>query len=349
MKKTIDLLLAILGTFGLLVIFLIYIMSSYIAEINNDFQDKFEDAIRVEVERRLHQTNTFFSFSYQHAPVSDNVKIHNKDTITSLQKDSLYKKQTVDQRQRQIFQTYLRREGYPVNMSILDSLFASSIEKNNLLEIGIKYIDNEEKNTEYSNINNKIYSAYHTELTELGVDKEMSVQAYYTLPFSYILWRSRMPVAICLFIWLIITGLLVFFLIYRRKKMKESIVYVPVKDVEKITENDVLLKVTDTIYYNPKRAELHCNQKNIISLSGQIAVLFQAFIEAPDYFLSNEQISTSLGWEKIEDTKTRRGQVINRLKEALKPISEIRVINQNRKGYLLAIEGNKERHKDITE
>lgn len=337
MKKKFKRAITIFTFFVFLFCLMLFVIKTEVSSIKREFQEIFERSIWIEMEARMNGSNVFISFSTFPSQESDTIRIDHEGSIKYVEKDSLYKKQSFDQRQRQVFQTILKKEDHPVNIVALDSIYRNNLsEKNRSIKTSVKYIDNENSTIDVSNI--ILYPHYSTEIVELGIEQNMSVQGYYTLPFTYILWKSRVPLLVILFIWFFIICLVFYLIHYRRKKIKQSVVYVPVKELEPTEEDDVLLKISDSIYYNPLRAEVHYNKENVITLSGQIAVLFGAFVEAPGYFLSNEEVNRVLEWEKIEDTRTRRSQVINRFKETLKPIREITVKNQNRKGYILEIQ-----------
>ncbi|GEM_PF-3639274 len=341
MKKIIELILTISATSVLLSIGLNCIFNNQISLVKNKFQDEFERIIWIEMEKRIEDSGIPISFSSLPAQKSDILKINNKGEIKALEKDSTYNEQTVIQRRKQALQTSLKEIKLPVQIITLDSLYTNILKRENpLIEACVRYIDNENGNIVDSKPASKVYAAYHTPIIQLGLKKEMSIQGFYTLPFSYILWETRIPVVFSVGVWLLITGGLIFLLIYYRKKKEKSIVYLPVKEMEKVEEKDILLKISDAIYFHPQKAEIHYNRKNIITLSGQLALLFQAFIEAPGNFISYEQIDNILGWEKMDKTTNRRGQVINRLKDTLKSIPEMAIENYNKKGYRLVIVEN---------
>ncbi|MDH6534695.1 hypothetical protein D0T51_10255 [Parabacteroides sp. 52] len=335
MKKTIELVLTILTSSILLCIGVCLIFNREKSLIGEKFQYIFEDTIGIEMEKRVEDSNTFVSFRSQSVQKTDVLEINNEGKVKVLEKDSLYKQLTFEEKRKLFLQTYLKEIEYPIQIITLDSLYTNKLkEESPLIETGVRYIDNENGNITDSKLTNQVYAAYSTTLVELGIEKEMSVQGFYTLPLPYVLWRTRIPVILLLVGWFLVTGLFLFLPLYRRRKMKKNIVYVPVKEMKK-GEEDVLLKITDAIYYHPQKAEIHYYQEMILTLSGQAALLFQAFIESSDAFLSYEEIDTLLGWESEDKIRRRRAQAINRLKEMLKPIPEIRIENQNRKGYQL--------------
>jgi len=301
-----------------------------------DVESTFSNAIKLDLDKRLSNSGIPYHFvSIPSASETHNQMItQTEDSVSYISKDSLYMQKDLWQRQSLLLQTILLTEGFPIHPQTLDSIFTNELKKSSYnIPTRVQYINNQTGIIEESEANPFVYKKLYTQQYTLGISKEISVQAFYTLNFSSIYHRA--PVAfILLFICWLIT-ITAFIYLSRRGQKSKKILYVPVSDIKKPLESDPLIKISDNIYFDPVKSMI-LYQNVTVELPKQSATLFSSFLEAPDYYMTNKNID-GISWEKHIDTRNVRSQAIKRLRKELAPIPELKIENINKTGYQLQI------------
>ena len=124
----------------------------------------------------------------------------------------------------------------PIQLAQLDSIFLSLLkEKNWKVETGLLYTDSIQQINLHSNKDLSIYSSFlHTDVLPLGIEKEMTVQAFVRFHPHWILQKEGRPVLYVGIIWIMLCGIYVFVWIYQRKSSKRSVVNNEIKNKENV-------------------------------------------------------------------------------------------------------------------
>lgn len=302
----------------------------------------FSDAILSDLEKRLDDSGIPFfwsSMDLNHPSQGDHMTVINENGVSHIKKDSTYIRKELTKRMEIIMQGVLLKEGIPINVSVLDSIFADKLQQEGyVLRTGVRYSDNQAMETEISdpaNILNKSISTQKYLLTESG---DICVQGFYTLPFLVLFHKAPLPFILLFIAWLItITG---FTFLTLRKKQGEEIAFVAVSEIRKSLASDPVIQVSKdhAIYFDPVKSILRYEANQTIELAPQPAAFFLALLEAPDHYMTHEQIH-QLFWPKLDmkDTRDARNQAVKRFREDLSPVKQLRVDNVNRNGYKLVV------------
>ncbi|WP_106831991.1 hypothetical protein [Parabacteroides pacaensis] len=126
----------------------------------------------------------------------------------------------------------------PIQLAQLDSIFLSLLkEKNWKVETGLLYTDSIRQINLHSNKDLSIYSSLlHTDIFPLGIEKEMTVQAFVRFHPHWILQKEGRPLLYVGIIWIVLCGIYVFVWIYQRKSSKRSVVNNKIKNKENVEE-----------------------------------------------------------------------------------------------------------------
>lgn len=105
------------------------------------------------------------------------------------------------------------------------------------------------------------------------------------------------------------------------------------------SRDEVYLKVSETIFFNPEKGDILYDTDKILSLTDTDARLFGTFLKSPDFFLSNKDMECAFGREGKSSNDSWRAQKISCLRDSLTSIPEITIENKRGRGYWLKVHG----------
>jgi len=301
--------------------------------IKTDINKIFFDATISELTHRIESSGVPIFWGTEVGETDrDSIIIEQENQTMAISKTEEYENLDRNTKIRNGIQTALYLIGLPLQTSVLDSLFQSRVYQiYPKVKTAIQYKDQVMDHIIESQINPEVYNKFHTDTIHLGLDKEMYVLGFYTLPFSQIIMSSKTEHLFFTLCWSITFFLSVFLIYYRNKKIQTS--YIFVKEAEE--KETSLISLSQTLFYDPVKQEIRYHSKKIIPLRGNAQKLFPTFLNAPDYFLTNEQIDLSV-WGHSVPNNTRL-QAIKRLRDNLNSIPEFQIENYQGRGYQLQI------------
>lgn len=256
-----------------------------------------------------------------------------RDSVLYINKNNKHGTKPMPERRAHAIQTALMLSGYPMKATIIDSLLTGELRKLKIYaDIGIRYVNNPGKKVEDSKPGNSVYYGASTALILLGLNDEIGIQAFYRIPFLSILRQAPIRFVLFTLLWLaILSALIVLF----RKKNQEKVVYIPLLETNTTQNEKPLQQISSTVYYDQEKSRIRYKDQSVF-LSNQLVTLFTALLNATDHYLNNDEIEKLL-WPKKNNSHEDCIQIVKRLREALKPVSGIKIKNVNRKGYQLEI------------
>ncbi|MDR2919121.1 MAG: helix-turn-helix domain-containing protein [Tannerella sp.] len=300
-------------------------------------QDFFYNVLRYEEEMRLEKSGLPFLFSNVRPNETMNpgiISLQTEDSVSCIKKNPEHYVKPILERQSHAIQTALMLCGYPMKAMVIDSLLTEKLHLQNIYAgIGIRYVNNLTKEIEDSKPGNSVYHETSAGLIPLGLNDEIGVQLFYKMSFLSILRQEPIPFVLLTVLWLAILSVSIVFLC---RKSERKVAYIPVSEIKTAQGEELLLQICRAVYFDSVKLEIHCNDQ-VISLPGQVARLFTAFMEAPDYYLSNEQIEVLFWPVSNNNNNSSCTQLIRRTRKTIKPVHELKIENLNRKGYRLKI------------
>lgn len=299
-------------------------------------QESFYGVLSYEGEVRLEKSGAPFSFS-NNLP-DENIKpgfisLQTEDSVSYIKKNPQHETKSAFEKRAHAIQTVLLLSGYPIKATTIDSLLTEKLHQQNIYAtIGIRYVNNRTGEVEESKPDDLVYHESSTDLILLGLYDEIGVQAFYRMPFFFIVRQELILFVLFTTLWLaILSALIVFF----KRKPGEKVRFIPIEETKETQEEERLLPICPSVYYNPVRLTLQYNNR-VVSFTKQMAALFTAFLESHDYYLSNEKIEKQF-WPDSTNNRQSRVQLIKRLRKALEPIPRLNIKNVNKTGYQLQI------------
>ncbi|MDH6344093.1 cbb3-type cytochrome oxidase subunit 3 [Parabacteroides sp. PFB2-12] len=302
----------------------------------SSFQQKLAAVVVADIEKRLVAAGEPYVLYSKPGEKSEKTLILSEDTIY-IDKSSVANTLVFAERQLDAFQTILYAKGNFINPQSLDSLFYASLNPDKSgIKTGIRYTDRKTETITDSKPNDPIYEKGNaTDILLLGLNGEISVQGFYLPTNKYLPERSPW-IFISLFIFYLVFCL--FFILSLRKNKKveierQQVLPLPKKDETDKEESPI--KVTETILYDTNKGILYCNSQKT-TLTKQMNLFLSHFLQAPDYFLSTQEINELLWGEELPLSKNKRTQAVLVLNNRLKSTG-LKVKNYQRKGYVLII------------
>lgn len=297
----------------------------------------FKQALSIDMNTRFHEQETSFFWGInEDSDSSDQVVVEDKNSTIIFDKKQEMKSYSMEEKQNIVIQSYLYTIN-PINVFKFDSIFCSLLSQNNIPALtAIRYTDNRNNTVLESNGDNLFYSfTYATDEVQLGMMQEMSIQAFVKIPLSTVISSVKTPMALWALFCIFITGIV--FFIQKPRKKRISIIphFISFKELEtdkNVTQN-LPIKISDDIFFDSLKGYIYYHERTIKLQKSQSDLLL-CFLNAPDHFISNDQMEIKLRGA-ILDNKTWRSQAIKRLREALAPVSEIRIDNNRGRGYTL--------------
>ncbi|MCD7935610.1 MAG: winged helix-turn-helix domain-containing protein, partial [Tannerellaceae bacterium] len=225
------------------------------------------------------------------------------------------------------------------------STYNQQLEKNNLrIKTSLLYIDHFNEDSTYTFYPvNKLTPLYDLPIC-VGVGNEIALQCFVGLP-NYLLLKKISFYQWCILSgWLILLILIISFSIYRYKKvyttilktLNSNIIYPENTEANSNKESSARFVILNEQLRFDKTSDILYTPDSTLLLKGKSRDLFLAFIQAPDYTLSFEDIHKELWANEIRTNDAIR-TCISRLKKELVCINEIDIINYPGKGYRMII------------
>lgn len=237
-------------------------------------------------------------------------------------------------------QTYLYSVN-PIQVKTLDSLFQKQLKSTGIhAKSAICYTDSILQKRVCSKEDSAFCKlAYATEVIHLGVSNEMAVQGFVKIPFYAVLVHTPAFIPFTI-LWLLLTGIVLFFFVFRKKKPVQIFPDPPEVELIPLTnEKLVRLKITDQLSYESQKREIYDGEALVATLTKQSGIIFNRLLTAPDRFLSHKDLQEAC-WGRIDhSTKRNLDQAIKRLKGELKNV-KLDIENVRGKGYRLRPEPN---------
>lgn len=364
-----------------LLLLLVFHIYSYYFTLKRDFNtnlvDLFKNIVVEDLILRHQELSEPFTFGTTYITKTGSTIITTDQGLGTIPKDSSNNK--IDQKNLNFLQTILYIEN-PINIKVLDSLFQKELTANHLsIDFTLLYEDKKSKSSHWSKISDDIdsYLPLLSHPMLLGLQKEMSLQAYFKIspkiifshiPFTY--WTAILG-------WILLILILIAFIPYLQKHAKVEVIKNYVSQVLEISElqtekrkqkwyeknpniidadtsnaeedntivenineyitliSEDTISVTDYLLFDRKNRKLF-NQSRIVPLDSLSTAILYSLLEAPRYFLTNEELRLKV-WGSDNTTSETLRQGISRLKKCLKEIPELVVVNIPRVGYQLEI------------
>lgn len=258
------------------------------------------------------------------------------------------------------YQSILYEEN-PLQPDVLDSIFQAELKRKDIhLQSAVMLIDNLKDTVSYSIPDISRLTPVLPEPALLGLGDEIAVQAFVASSSRIIL--GRMP----LYYWYITGGWLLLvvaffvFIPYMHKKTKRTVsthlagqliefsqLEKPPRELtveeaanpegEEVQPEPDYFWLTKNLGFDSKSKKLFRSEVQIEMTSLQAKTL-QAFIDAPDYFLSIRDICLKIWGNESVSNETIR-QCISRLNKVFEDIPELNIINHQGEGYRLLVSG----------
>lgn len=346
-----------IGIFLIIVSFLLlFHLYSYLKTDRNTYQKEiqlsFNDAIRKDLTIRAKGLTENFSFGKTFLSSGDSTTIHSANQSKTIPQKQL---DIIDEKQSVSIQTILYKKENPLKAEVLDSLFQIELKQRNIdLHSCVVVIDKGKDSSSYSNISDvSQLQPISDTLLFLDLEDELAVQAFTNFSTWFVL--KNMPS----YNWYITGGwlLLVFglsisipvFQKRAKKKMSQQLINqvaefsepeplpFPVPDSIPLPEksNAEVISFTDDLFFNNQTKSLFYNKREV-EMTAQQTKFLQKLIEAPDYFLSIEDIKNKV-WETDAITLDSIQQSISRLNKVLEMIPGLIIVNVKRGGYQLQV------------
>lgn len=245
--------------------------------------------------------------------------------MTINHKDSVnFNNLSIDTRLQKLLQTYILQKN-PPNAYRLDSLFQVTLSKERIgAETAIRYINNKTQAVVDSRPNAKLYtSTYALEDINLGVQEEVTIQAFVKIPPQYIIQRGKWVFLIAT---LSIACVTILLLIAVSVQQKAQTVIDPATG---------FCELSKRYRFDRENAVLY-DMENPVGMSHQSARLLQLFINSPNYYLDHEFMEVTL-WGSTQLQSNRREQAIARLRKSLEKKPALHIINAWGNGYQLVV------------
>lgn len=300
--------------------------------IRNDLNERFFQATISELNQRLKKYNIPFFWGMETEIANDNITIEQEDQNITLSKTDEYIEKDEEAKKRDGLQSALYLMNHPLQTEILDSIF--QYHSNQIypeIKTAIRYEHTPTSLIQDSKPDSDIYNKFQTDTVHLGIDSGMYVRGFYTLPFSQVIKSSKSTYLLFALGWFVLFAFSAYLVYFRDKKIKASYVFVKEAEVKEIE----LIALTHDYFYDPVKQEIRHHFETIISLRGLSKKIFPAFLNAQEYYLSNEEID-QIAWGRPVVNNTRL-QAIKRLRENLSSIPEFQIKNYTDAGYQLQI------------
>lgn len=233
----------------------------------------------------------------------------------------------IEEKIRIIRETHLL-ETHPIAPDSLNACFQEVLEQKNIHTFtGIRYtyIGVNSTKSEYSGTDSTFFaSAYPLKEYTTGIFNEIVIQAYVKIPLTTVIDRAGMPLAIPCLIWLVV---FVAYIVYLYKIIKRKREESKLSEADRIREMLQLDTQNTCLYYKDQKIELTPTFVQILAL----------FMDKPDFFISKEEISNSLG-DNPNGQNNRIAQAINRLRKCLAVIPELQIKTVRGMGYKIVLE-----------
>lgn len=299
-----------------------------ITSVGKEVETLFRDIIKDDIDQRSdYASNTIAYFSNHTSSSPNEMIIKTGDQEKVVMKDDYYNSLNKEEKVYLILQGYFRNKK-PLQVSVIDSLFHSGLVSHEIAtQTGVKYYDGLTDSIYFSKPGNRIYRSASTAVVRICNDPEMTLQGFYSPPFSIVFTRAinwfLLGIAIAGLLTLLIAWIVSVLLQNRqwqehKNKFPNQIQEIVIKD-----ENAFLYKITEEIFYDKKLGILYYKGKEI-ALPPQPSKLLQAFIISETRCLTYKEIEALL-WPEGKATSVNRAQVIDRLKKGLSPIPDLKI------------------------
>lgn len=302
-----------------------------IIEISNIIEKCFESAILIDITQRVDETGMPHHSGIINGPPSPNITLTTEDTTIVIPKKGRDYIENAEQKRNRFFQTIMIIEN-PPRASLLDSLFQKVLNENNIYgKTAIKYTLKESNTTTYSCDSTRLRSYDTSEERLLGLMDEISVQYFIKVSLFSALMNNKKQSLILFFTWLILTALFIGIVeIKRRKDIQKTFTYDP---------PEILFYISNTLSFDAEKGTIYYGENESLQLTDQLAKLFLCFLQSSNYFLSIEKMEDIMRGD-IMAGRSWRNQIIKRLRDTLKPVSEIKIENIRGIGYQLVCENS---------
>lgn len=314
-------------------------------EVQKEVIGVFYRSLSLDMNKRLEEANVFYSFTIDPAVSKDSVVVNKERGLVNQKSTNVIQNLSVENRQEMAVQSLLFIKN-PMKVNSLDSLFQDELKKDDILaKTGVLYVD-KVRNIEHvsSNFASVSVHAYSTGKIELGVQKEILVQAFIEIYPYCILMKHKGPFFILLCVWVAVMLALFGTMYYNKNRIfnletnshedKVSESADNPKDVSELPAS--MIRITQDVILDTD----HC----AISFAGmrydmtdQSVLLLKLLFYSPDYYKSYEDIVEAL-WGKLADPTNRLTQSVKRLRESIAKIPVLKVENVRGKGYRLIID-----------
>lgn len=307
-------------------------------EILNDIEKIFQEALALDMNNRVKETKAPFFFGPSEINPSENYEITVEDSVVAINKGEENKSLLIDEKIFFAMQTILHMEN-PIKVEELDSLFRLSLYNNGLRsQTAIKLTDNQKKQVQQSAEKLVGQYTFSTKERNLGIHDEITIQGFVRMSAFDIFLKAKLSLLVWGVVCLVVIMFVLFFIKNRRKKVSKATEYMPIDTVKPDKMDEIqpikkshLIRISENILFDSERGRISYHDSQVLELTEQPTLLFIAFLEAPDNFLSHEKVEKLIGG----GGKDRRAQSIKRLRETLKPIPELSIENLWGAGYHL--------------
>lgn len=306
----------------------------------------FIKTISLDRDKRIKEANLFYSYTYQPNSETEYLKIEQEDKITCINNTDSLKSISIESKQNNVLHSILLRKN-PIDVRVLDSLFQQELKKEHIISKTLIQYTDKINNRIYRNDNDTILINYTfaTKLITLGIQKEITLQAFVKVSPLCIFHKLKGHFCILSLVWFI--TLLVLFIIIRYiwKDLSKSFSLPDEYDLENLLDDRLVMQVSNdeiriapNLYFDSKRSVIIYDIIEV-KLQEQSAQLFKLFLESPEYYMSYEEI-VAARWGKLADSSSRLTQAIKRLRKLLAPIPVLTIKNVRNRGYQLIIKND---------
>lgn len=293
-----------------------------------DIESKLEPSLRVAVDRDL---NTRFAKSgMPYSTTNTGIKINRKTIIKEDRKERVYSYKTTNiLRYTNIVDELMKQsclnDFLPINPDTLNKYLSNELRLKNInAATAIKVTDLIKKQSKTTQ-DTTLYNSYNYIFSYLlGDEDELRLDVHIQYTFISILFHKGI-IWLSLFICLC-TLITCIYLIRQLHQWK--------KEYKIIKLDEDIYRLGESIFNN-KEGILYKGNKTTTKVRKQEAKLLIAFLEAPNYFLSIDDINTTIWESKKIETAKRIHTLISDLRGDVAP--DLDIIKDSNKGYHLCL------------
>lgn len=226
----------------------------------------------------------------------------------------------------------------PIRPIQLDSIFQATLKQEGWnVQVGITYSDYSKQSHQHSNTDMSIYSSsFHTDIIPLGLNNEMTVQAFVRFHPHWLLQKGGRLMLGIIILWIMLCGVYLF--VWLRERRKVAPLPAPVEEVH-ITlpsdvspakgtvkeEKDKKVAIGEYSYDKEKGLLYWGNGQQECIKKRQEYIVLTCLLEAPDYRCEECELLKALGKKADKSYTNSLQSVISRLRKCFEKDPHIQI------------------------